>query len=143
MPDVQSWRCGRYAERGATSGIIMQPLLLIQTGEAPDPIRTQFGGFADWFREAMRLSPAQMRVVRPDAGEALPEPDAIPGAIISGSAAMVTERAHGRLDPRRDGCADAFVRGVLWAPVDGVRARRHGWLVAGGSRNRHASHHAQ
>jgi len=71
----------------------MQPLLLIQTGEAPDPIRTQFGGFADWFREAMRLSPAQMRVVRPDAGEALPEPDAIPGAIISGSAAMVTERA--------------------------------------------------
>ena len=71
----------------------MQPLLLIQTGEAPDAIRAQFGGFADWFREAMRLTPAQLRVVRVDAGEALPEPDAIPGAVITGSAAMVTERA--------------------------------------------------
>ncbi len=42
----------------------MRPLLLIQTGEAPDPVRAQFGGFADWFRAAMRLQPAQTRVVR-------------------------------------------------------------------------------
>ena len=71
----------------------MQPLLLIQTGEAPEAIRAQFGGFADWFRDAMRLTPAQMRVVRVDAAEALPEPRDVPGAVITGSAAMVTERA--------------------------------------------------
>jgi GMP synthase (glutamine-hydrolysing) len=71
----------------------MQPLLLIQTGEAPDALRTRFGGFADWFRDAMRLQAAQMRIVRVDAGEALPEPAEIAGAVITGSAAMVTERA--------------------------------------------------
>ena len=71
----------------------MYPLLLIQTGEAPDALRTRFGGFADWFRDAMRLQAAQMRIVRVDAGEALPEPAKIAGAVITGSAAMVTERA--------------------------------------------------
>lgn len=71
----------------------MLPLLLIQTGEAPDVVRAQFGGFADWFRKAMGLAPAQMTVARVDAGEALPRPDAVAGAVITGSAAMVTERA--------------------------------------------------
>ena len=71
----------------------MRPLLLIQTGEAPEAIRAEFGGFADWFRDAMRLEPAQMRVVRVDEGEALPPPREIAGAVITGSAAMVTERA--------------------------------------------------
>ncbi|HKV65141.1 MAG TPA: glutamine amidotransferase [Rhodanobacteraceae bacterium] len=71
----------------------MYPLVLIQTGEAPDALRTRFGGFADWFRDAMRLQAAQMRIVRVDAGEALPEPAKIAGAVITGSAAMVTERA--------------------------------------------------
>ena len=71
----------------------MHPLLLIQTGEAPDALRARFGGFADWFLKAMRVDPAQVRVVRVDAGEALPNPATIAGAVITGSAAMVTERA--------------------------------------------------
>jgi GMP synthase (glutamine-hydrolysing) len=71
----------------------MHPLLLIQTGEAPDALRTRFGGFADWFRAAMRVDPAQMRIVRVDAGEALPAPATVAAAVITGSAAMVTERA--------------------------------------------------
>lgn len=70
----------------------MKPLLLIQTGEAPESIHAQFGGFADWFRTAMRLEPSQMHVVRVDAGEPLPRPEDVPGAVITGSAAMVTER---------------------------------------------------
>lgn len=70
----------------------MHTLLLIQTGEAPDALRARFGGFADWFRAAMRVDPAQVRIVRVDAGEALPEPAEIAGAVITGSAAMVTER---------------------------------------------------
>ena len=71
----------------------MRPLLLIQTGEAPDALVTRFGGFADWFRAAMRIDAAQMRVVRVDEGETLPDPRDVPGAVITGSAAMVTERA--------------------------------------------------
>lgn len=72
---------------------MMRPLLLIQTGEAPEAICTEFGGFADWFRDAMRLEPAQMLVVRVDRNDPIPEPGAIAGAVITGSAAMVTDRA--------------------------------------------------
>lgn len=71
----------------------MRPLLLIQTGEAPDPLCERFGGFVDWFRAAMRLDPAQMQIVRVDAGATLPAPTKIAGAVITGSSAMVTERA--------------------------------------------------
>ena len=68
-------------------------LLLIQTGEAPEAIHAKFGGFADWFRAAMHLTPAQLDVVRVDAGAELPPPDGVAGAVITGSAAMVTDRA--------------------------------------------------
>jgi GMP synthase (glutamine-hydrolysing) len=71
----------------------MRPLLLIQTGEAPDALLPRFGGFADWFRTAMRLHATQMSVVRVDEGEDLPHPHDIAGAVITGSAAMVTDRA--------------------------------------------------
>jgi GMP synthase (glutamine-hydrolysing) len=115
----------------------MQPLLLIQTGEAPDSIRSQFGGFADWFRDAMRLEPAQMRVVRVDEGESLPAPEGIAGAVITGSAAMVTEGAD--WSERTAG----WIRGALDAqtPMFGVcyghQLMAHalggtvGWLPAG------------
>ncbi|MGH8114362.1 MAG: glutamine amidotransferase, partial [Rhodanobacteraceae bacterium] len=72
----------------------MRPLLLIQTGEAPDDIRAKFGGFADWFRRAMRIESSQLLVTRVDEGEALPPQGAIAGAVITGSGAMVTERAY-------------------------------------------------
>jgi GMP synthase (glutamine-hydrolysing) len=71
----------------------MHPLLVIQTGEAPEPIRARFGGFVEWFREAMRIEPARVRVVHVAAGEPLPELGAIAGAVITGSASMVTDRA--------------------------------------------------
>ena len=72
---------------------VMRQLLLIQTGEAPESILARFGGFDDWFREAMRIEPERMRTVQVAAGEPLPEPDAIAGAVITGSASMVTDRA--------------------------------------------------
>ena len=72
---------------------MIHPLLLVQTGDAPEAIRARFGGFADWFREAMRLEPAQMLIVRVDANQPLPNPREVAGAVITGSAAMVTERA--------------------------------------------------
>lgn len=72
---------------------VMRQLLLIQTGEAPEAIHARFGGFADWFREAMRIEPERMRTVQVAAGEPLPDPDAIAGAVITGSASMVTDHA--------------------------------------------------
>ena len=70
----------------------MRPLLLIQTGEAPESLLPRFGGFADWFRAAMRLEASRMHVVRVDEGGVLPVPHDVAGAVITGSAAMVTER---------------------------------------------------
>ncbi|MEO6967633.1 MAG: glutamine amidotransferase [Rhodanobacteraceae bacterium] len=70
----------------------MLPLLLIQTGEAPEPIHARFGGFAEWFRVAMGLAPEHLHVVRVDQGGILPAPDTIAGAVITGSGAMVTDR---------------------------------------------------
>ncbi len=71
-----------------------RPLLIIQTGEAPEPILKKLGGFAQWFRTSMGLRPGQVRVVRADTGEKLPKPKEVAGAVITGSAAMVTDRAR-------------------------------------------------
>ena len=71
----------------------MKPLLIIQTGEAPEPILGRLGGFTEWFRTAMRLQPEQVRTVRVDIGGKLPKPKDIAGAVITGSGAMVTDRA--------------------------------------------------
>ncbi len=70
-----------------------KPILIIRTGHAPDPIRARFGDFPHWFRLGMRLSPQQLRLIDVAAGESLPSPREVAGALITGSAAMVTERA--------------------------------------------------
>ncbi|MEW9625333.1 glutamine amidotransferase [Rhodanobacter geophilus] len=71
----------------------MKPVLIIRTGRAPDAIRARHGDFPHWFRLGARLPPQRVQVVDVAAGDALPPPRAAAGAIITGSAAMVTERA--------------------------------------------------
>lgn len=71
----------------------MKPVLIIRTGRAPDNIRARHGDFPHWFRLGARLLPQQLRIVDVAAGEALPAPREVAGAMITGSAAMVTERA--------------------------------------------------
>lgn len=71
----------------------MKPVLIIRTGRAPDAIRARHGDFPHWFRLGAQLPLQRLRVVDVVAGDALPPPNAIAGAIITGSAAMVTERA--------------------------------------------------
>lgn len=70
----------------------MKPLLIIQTGEAPEPILARLGGFTQWFRTAMRVQPGQVHTVRVDTGGKLPKPQDLAGAVITGSGAMVTDR---------------------------------------------------
>lgn len=77
---------------GALLQLVMKPLLIIQTGEAPDSLLARLGGFAEWFRVGMRLQPGQVRAVRVDTGEKLPSPKSVSGAVITGSGAMVTDR---------------------------------------------------
>lgn len=71
----------------------MKPVLIIRTGRAPDPIRGRHGDFPHWFRLGAQLAPQRLQVVDVEAGEALPAIGGLAGAIITGSAAMVTARA--------------------------------------------------
>jgi len=71
----------------------MKPILIIRTGRAPDAIRARHGDFPLWFRLATQLPTQRLHVVDVEIGEALPEPRTVAGALITGSAAMVTERA--------------------------------------------------
>ncbi|MHB1059314.1 MAG: glutamine amidotransferase [Rhodanobacter sp.] len=70
----------------------MKSVLIIRTGRAPDAIRARHGDFPHWFRLGAGLHPGQLRVVDVAAGETLPPPREVAGAMITGSAAMVTAR---------------------------------------------------
>lgn len=71
-----------------------KPLLIIQMGVPPDDIIADFGEQARWIRDALGEAARGMsiQVVRPAAGEALPDPTNVAGAIITGSWNMVTDR---------------------------------------------------
>lgn len=80
----------RHANRTANAA---KPLLIVLTGHAPAEIRARHGDFDHWFRIAMGLPRQFVRVVDAGAGARLPAPASLAGAVISGAAAMVTERA--------------------------------------------------
>jgi GMP synthase (glutamine-hydrolysing) len=68
----------------------VKPIGLIKTGCTIEQIRPQCGDFEDWFAKAMGY-PAlrQFDVFR---HEPLPDPDELSGVLVTGSAAMVSER---------------------------------------------------
>ena len=67
------------------------PLLIINAGRPVASLR-RHGGFDHWIRVAARLERGQFEVVDVEAGGPLPSRDGYAGAIVSGSAAMVTDR---------------------------------------------------
>ena len=67
-------------------------VLIIQAGTTPTEIRTRFGDFPEWFRRGLRLTPGQIQCVRVDYDEKLPAPNSVAAAVVTGSAAMVTQR---------------------------------------------------
>lgn len=69
----------------------MKPLLIVKLGEAPEAIVARRADFEHWI-EAALASSLPVRVVDPRAGEPLPEAETLAGAVLTGSAAMVTER---------------------------------------------------
>lgn len=70
-----------------------RPVLIIRTGRAPESIRARHGDFPQWFQVVAGLPRARTRWVDVAAGESLPAVHEVAGAFITGSAAMVTERA--------------------------------------------------
>ncbi|GAB2571899.1 glutamine amidotransferase [Dyella jejuensis] len=71
----------------------MNPILIIRTGQAPANIRARHGDFPHWFRLGAELAAQRIHVVDVAAGETLPSPQSVSGALITGSAAMVTDRS--------------------------------------------------
>lgn len=67
------------------------PFLILQTGK-PTPSMRRHGSFAHWIRVAAGLERDEAVVVDVEDGEPLPTQDGFAGAIVTGSAAMVTER---------------------------------------------------
>lgn len=70
------------------------PLAIIQLQTPPATVMSQIGEQQHWFVAALGLQDGDYIVVRPDLGEALPEPASVAAAILSGSWAMVTDHAE-------------------------------------------------
>ena len=88
------------------------PFLIVETGQPVAPLR-RHRGFPHWIRVAAGLHAADAVVVDVEAGQTLPPHDAgagFSGVIVTGSAAMVTDRA------------DWSERSAAWL-ADAVRAR--------------------
>lgn len=66
-------------------------LLILQTGQPTDSMR-RHGSFAHWIRVAAGLDRDDAVVVDVAQGEPLPARDGFAGVIVTGSAAMVTDR---------------------------------------------------
>ena len=69
-----------------------QAFLIIKTGEAVPEARAMGGDFEDWFMAGLGRDRFDYSTVRVDHNEALPPPDALAGALITGSPAMVSHR---------------------------------------------------
>jgi len=71
----------------------MKPLLILEAGRPLDPLR-RHGSFGHWIRVAAGLHGREVRHLDVIGGEALPaDTKAYSGVLITGSGAMVTERA--------------------------------------------------
>ena len=68
-------------------------VLIIEMGIPPGKIPEKCGGTAQWFINCLQGFGKKADVVRPYLGEEIPAPETVKGAIITGSWAMVTDRA--------------------------------------------------
>jgi len=68
-----------------------KPLLILETGQPVASMR-RHGGFPHWIRVAAGLAPDDAVVVKVEQGDPLPLREGFAGAIVTGSAAMVTQR---------------------------------------------------
>lgn len=94
----------------------MTALLVIKTGDTLAPIAAKRRDFETWIAAGAGLSLANVQVVRVFRGEPLPDPETVPGVVITGSTAMVTDR-----EPWSEGITPWLARAVaLGKPVLGI-----------------------
>ena len=91
-------------------------LRIVQTGTAPEEIRSRLGDFPHWFRRGLGRAGAGIATIDVQAGQPLPPPRRIAAAVVTGSAAMVSDR-HAWSEQTAQWLADAVRAGV---PVLGV-----------------------
>ena len=89
--------------------------LIVETGQ-PVPSMRRYGGFPHWIRVAAGLSERDAVVVDVEHGAALPDANDFAGVIVTGSGAMVTDRADW------SECSAAWLRDAAHAgmPIFGI-----------------------
>ncbi|MFC0228209.1 glutamine amidotransferase [Serratia aquatilis] len=70
----------------------MKPLLLMQTGDAPQDVQHELGNFDQMFLQQGNIAAERVQIVHLPAGETLLPPENYCGVVITGSPAMVTEQ---------------------------------------------------
>lgn len=93
-----------------------RPVLILKTGSAESGVRVRRGDFEDWIGLGMSLPEGDLLVVDVSAGATLPDPAAVSGVVITGSASFVSEREPWSV------AAGAWLRPVVEAgvPVLGI-----------------------
>lgn len=71
----------------------MRPLVLFKVGGTFPEVARRLGDFEDWFTRGLGLRPPAIRVIDVTSAPGLPDPALHAGAVITGSHAMVTDRA--------------------------------------------------
>ena len=71
----------------------MRPLLIVKSGTTLPELAARRGDYENWIAAGMGLEPARVRVAAVYADAALPAPDSLAGVVVTGSSAMVSERA--------------------------------------------------
>jgi len=69
-------------------------ILVLKTGEALAPVKRRCGDFEEWIVRHLGLPVASVEVAAVYEGDPLPEADSLGGVVVTGSPAMVTDRAE-------------------------------------------------
>ncbi|MDH3210931.1 MAG: glutamine amidotransferase [Myxococcales bacterium] len=70
----------------------MRPLLIVKTGCTLPSLLARRGDYEDWIRDGLGLAGERIEVASVHAGDRLPSPERLAGAVVTGSSAMVSER---------------------------------------------------
>ena len=70
----------------------MKPLIIFKVGSTFEGLSQSMGDFEDWIIRGLDSESDRIEIIDPRQNEALPEPDSLSGAIITGSHSMVSDR---------------------------------------------------
>lgn len=68
-------------------------ILVLKTGDALTPVKAVRGDFDEWIAKGMGVAEDEVTVANVHLGDPLPDPASIAGVVVTGSPAMVTDRA--------------------------------------------------